>query len=995
MDSTRREIRVFVSSTFHDLQPEREQLVKRVFPELRRYARERDLEFTEIDLRWGVTEQDVTFGKLVRTCLEEIDRCLPFFICILGERYGWSPSYTDIQKDPTLLHDFPWLEEAVLEEASILDIEATHGLMRSGHGDGRFVYARRQDGSEASSEWDTHKLSVLKDRIRAAGHPVKEFSSAEELGELVRQDLLGAIASLWDADAPREQRNQQLAQERRLHEGFAAARRKAYIADVHNITALNRHAESVGTPLILVADSGMGKSALIAYWSKYYKARHPEAFIISHFVGLSGTGSSSKSILRHIYAELLDRLADPALAMPRDEDLSSELSNWLARLGQPVIIAIDAVNQLDDASQSFDWLPEYLPENVRLILSAGPGEALDRLRERGYAELALHPLSIAEREALLIRYLGEYRKQLTMAQSRRVANDIKTESPLFLRTMLEELRLFGEFEQLDGRIEHYLSAKNLEELFEQVLMRMEGDYSPTVVQEILTLLWASRNGLSEREILELSGIKRAELSTFLIAMDYQLIVRDGIITLFHDYLRDAAERRYLANNDLRRAAHARLADRFWHDRLTKRGAEELLWQLKEAHDNERLRSLLLDVDFIQAFADEHHKWEYLALWRELDEKSYGLELEDVGLDLAAIESDDARQVALRICGLLYDAGKWSSAERILEPLTDKVIANEVRIQALDKLGAIYSVRGEYRKAENLLGESLALAEQKYGSQSPLIVDNLISLATLRYELRHLNRAESLFVQAAEICRASDAPRDARQIGILSSLAATYYQRGELEQALSRLQEALTASEGLNGPEHTETASILSSIGATLVAMQRVKEALPLVERAASINRKMLGPFHVNTLKALQNLGAAAYYQADFELAERTYRALLPQLIASEGLSSAEVLRTKNNLAMALGQCGQFHEAEVLLVENTRALETCFGADHSETLNGWLNLARLYFLAALPEQSRKLYEKYLPSLKEVVGEAHPSYKISQQHYEELLAQRTVEGPVTSA
>jgi hypothetical protein len=30
-------------------------------------------------------------GRVLPTCLAEIDRCRPYFIGILGERYGWVP----------------------------------------------------------------------------------------------------------------------------------------------------------------------------------------------------------------------------------------------------------------------------------------------------------------------------------------------------------------------------------------------------------------------------------------------------------------------------------------------------------------------------------------------------------------------------------------------------------------------------------------------------------------------------------------------------------------------------------------------------------------------------------------------------------------------------------------------------------------------------------------------------------------------------------------
>ena len=49
-----RQIRVFVSSTFRDMHAEREELVKRVFPELRRLCEARGVTWGEVDLAEGM-----------------------------------------------------------------------------------------------------------------------------------------------------------------------------------------------------------------------------------------------------------------------------------------------------------------------------------------------------------------------------------------------------------------------------------------------------------------------------------------------------------------------------------------------------------------------------------------------------------------------------------------------------------------------------------------------------------------------------------------------------------------------------------------------------------------------------------------------------------------------------------------------------------------------------------------------------------------------------
>src|ERR1051326_802668 len=89
--SDQRYIRVFVSSTFSDMQAERDHLVKFTFPQLRKLCESRAVTLGEVDLRWGITDEEKAEGKVLPLCLEEIRRCRPYFIGVLGERYGWIP----------------------------------------------------------------------------------------------------------------------------------------------------------------------------------------------------------------------------------------------------------------------------------------------------------------------------------------------------------------------------------------------------------------------------------------------------------------------------------------------------------------------------------------------------------------------------------------------------------------------------------------------------------------------------------------------------------------------------------------------------------------------------------------------------------------------------------------------------------------------------------------------------------------------------------------
>ena len=104
-----RVVRVFISSTFRDFGAERDLLMKRVFPELRRRARARFVEVIGVDLRWGITEEESEKGETLPICLREIERSRPYFVCLLGERYGWTPAAG--QYPELLLEQQPWLRE--------------------------------------------------------------------------------------------------------------------------------------------------------------------------------------------------------------------------------------------------------------------------------------------------------------------------------------------------------------------------------------------------------------------------------------------------------------------------------------------------------------------------------------------------------------------------------------------------------------------------------------------------------------------------------------------------------------------------------------------------------------------------------------------------------------------------------------------------------------------------------------------------------------------
>ncbi|HEY3341048.1 MAG TPA: DUF4062 domain-containing protein, partial [Anaerolineae bacterium] len=134
---------IFISSTFNDMHAERDYLVKQVFPQLQEWCAKRKLRLIDIDLRWGVTEADATQNKnVLQVCLDRIDACRPFFLCLLGQRRGWVPGAEDVSEETYA--DYPELAKYI-GEASVTEMEILHALINPLHG-------QKQERTKAKKE---------------------------------------------------------------------------------------------------------------------------------------------------------------------------------------------------------------------------------------------------------------------------------------------------------------------------------------------------------------------------------------------------------------------------------------------------------------------------------------------------------------------------------------------------------------------------------------------------------------------------------------------------------------------------------------------------------------------------------------------------------------------------------------------------------------------------------------------------------------------------
>lgn len=172
-----RTVKVFISSTFRDMHSERDWLVQRVFPELRQRLEKYQVHLHDIDLRWGITEEQAENEQILELCLDAIDECRPFFIAILGERYGWVPD------DPLENSDMRRAWGQAYKGRSITELEILWGALLKPEMRERAVFCLRNPDytrsvpeeilavMQAESQDAARKLARLKNEMRQAGFP--------------------------------------------------------------------------------------------------------------------------------------------------------------------------------------------------------------------------------------------------------------------------------------------------------------------------------------------------------------------------------------------------------------------------------------------------------------------------------------------------------------------------------------------------------------------------------------------------------------------------------------------------------------------------------------------------------------------------------------------------------------------------------------------------------------------------------------------------------
>lgn len=312
------------------------------------------------------------------------------------------------------------------------------------------------------------------------------------------------------------------------------------------------------------------------------------------------------------------------------------------------------------------------------------------------------------------------------------------------------------------------------QMLQEALARFQRDYNrdrPGLVGEALGLIWASRRGLSETELLRLleprlpkpgdqPQLPHAVWSPLRAALQEErwLVERDGILNFADDSLRAAVETAFVPDEDRRDELRLQLADAFERQPISSRSCDELPWLLFQTESYQRLRHCLLNIDrFLEIHRRDHE--ELRRYWVHLEEERtmgrlYLASFEQWS-NLAHRDENQISYAANELSLFLHRSGCYAEAE----PLVLRVLAIDEKLYGaehtavardLNNLAAVLEYADRLAEAEPLYRRAQVIFEKNLGVDHPDVGTSLNNLAQVLKKMNRLAEAEPILLRAVRI-----------------------------------------------------------------------------------------------------------------------------------------------------------------------------------------------------------------------------------------------------
>jgi hypothetical protein len=540
-------VSIFVSSTFRDMQSERDALRDNVLPRINEFAAKYGRAVEIIDLRWGVdtasvSEEEQNY-KVLRTCLDEIERSRPFFLGLIGDRYGWTPPSSEMS---AVLRASQFSLEDMDMSITALEIEC--GVLRSDSPPVCLFYFRDspdyaavpkilretyQDGADGLT-----RLSKLKEQIRTRhGSDVKNYTAefqgnglviTKEWSEMVAADIIIKLQQEWGepSDIPLTW----IEQEREAQETFRESRTVHFAGRTDAITDFSTfclNEEPTPQLIMIQGEAGSGKSGLMC---KVMDEIEKKCMLLPYCCGISSRSSLIENMLRYFIALLCKKLSlvDDSDSISTFQELKDRFIELLhvACRKMRVVAVVDALDQIasSDEARRMLWVNGRLPTNFRLLCSIIDGPETYAITQFDGEVRPVPPISKEDEAAIIHGIAARHHKQIGSAvveyilHKQTTKGSLAAQNPLYLSLITQDLVMMDRYEldtvqqYMDGGLSQpealaMFMRRRIDETpgdpegaYLVMLERLEKLIGRDFVRGVCGLIAVSRSGLRESDL---------------------------------------------------------------------------------------------------------------------------------------------------------------------------------------------------------------------------------------------------------------------------------------------------------------------------------------------------------------------------------------------------------------------------------------------------------------------------------------------------------------
>lgn len=616
------------------------------------------------------------------------------------------------------------------------------------------------------------------------------------------------------------------------------------------------------------------------------------------------------------------------------------LPNWLARAAAagPFVMVIEDAHEisLDGLTADLDWLPEWLPSGVAVLLSVPPGPTAEQFRERA-------------------------------GQVFNLAGTTETSERQLLATELVESEASRHWLELLWASRAGLSLEAIEALTSSPAPALDADTPGLLIddghvalaslraRDAIARRWLGDHGDRQKVHMRLGEYYNDSTRPERLAQACWHWGESGRMDRLAEALTQPAMLQAMTNPD-----HAFEAMRGWRTFGDNETLLEMLGAVvRSPGQSSGTISGAARIQSLMASSEPPLAWLQAAV-------------EGTGGD----SSPDSQIHALQQLAA-HSESDAAAAHRFLDrALTVAHACPETKSSTLASLhhrkACVFESEGRIGEAVREYANAVELMEASAGSDSFMLIawlSNLVAAQKVAGDLRSADRSAR---RALHLARSGLGAHHPGTAGCCDQLAGIAYVNGQYDVAEPLYREALEITERAFGPRHPATAACLGNLGSALDARQQFREAEQCQRRALAILMAVHGEMHEDTASSMHNLAVVLESLGNAAEAESLYRNALETWNELVGEKSPAFATTLLNLAGVLRERGAWGEAEALYRSDIELWRELVGPDHPHTLGALTELARLYVEGGKPEMAEPLLLHLAEQTQEQSGKTGTAY-----------------------